>query len=634
MSGLAYRRDIDGLRAVAVLPVILFHAGLTWFSGGYVGVDVFFVISGYLITSLILADLAQGRFSILRFYERRARRILPALLFVILCCLPLAWAGMRPVELEDFGQSLVATMAFASNILFLIETDYFAPSAEMKPLLHTWSLAVEEQFYVIVPLLLAALHALARRSAVWVIAALALISFALCEWGWRHAPSFTFYMLPMRAWELFAGSLCAFALAGRGVLRAGPAGEFAALAGLAAILWAVLFLDGDTPFPSAWALLPVLGTCLIILFAAPQTWAARILTLKPFVWVGLVSYSAYLWHQPLFAFARLRLEGHPPQSLMLGLAALALGLAWLSWRYVETPFRQGGGWLPRQAQVFAASLAMMTLIGGLGLAGHIWKGWPGRYMPEDQQLATLSPQRMGGYVIARFNALGHRPFPDNGKPNLLIIGDSYGQDLVNAIAEAGLAKRANLSTYHIPAFCGNLDLPQIPQDPIPERDRPLCAAHPRYDDPGLQQRLAQADAVIITASWRLWQAELITQSLARTETRTEAPVLVLGRKNFGRVNPHALLAIPAKDRPALRVRPTEAHLQTNASMAAAGMSGFIDLSALICGTEAQCPLFDDAGRLLSHDGGHLTPEGAALVGQRLYDEVPAFRAIFGPESSG
>jgi peptidoglycan/LPS O-acetylase OafA/YrhL len=207
-----YRREIDGLRALAVLPVILFHAGFDSFSGGFVGVDVFFVISGYLITTIILAELEQGKFSIVNFYERRARRILPALFLVMLVCLPFAWLWLLPIDMKDFSRSLIAVSVFVSNILFWRESGYFDTATELKPLLHTWSLAVEEQFYVVFPLLLILLWRLGRR---WILVTLGLAFFAslaLSEWATYANRSAAFYLLPTRGWELLLGAFAAFYL--------------------------------------------------------------------------------------------------------------------------------------------------------------------------------------------------------------------------------------------------------------------------------------------------------------------------------------------------------------------------------------------------------------------------------------
>jgi len=363
-----YRTEIDGLRAFAVLPVILFHAGFAPFSGGYVGVDVFFVISGYLITSIILRELEQGRFSILKFYERRIRRILPALFAMMAVCIPVAWALLNPYMFRDFAQSVAAVSVYLSNVLFWQESGYFDTAAELKPLLHTWSLAVEEQYYVIVPVMLMALWRLGRKPLFAIIVLLALASLALSQWMVGVYPSANFYLLPTRAWEMFTGSICAFLLAG------GKRFELNALAwlGLAMILYAVFRFDADTPFPSVYALVPVVGTALVILFAAPQGSTSRFLSWAPFVWIGLISYSAYLWHQPIFAFSRFYLVFEPSPWLMGALSLISLAIAWLSWRFIERPFRSlhpgDAPWLPTRRTLFSTTAMVSAAFLAFGLA--------------------------------------------------------------------------------------------------------------------------------------------------------------------------------------------------------------------------------------------------------------------------
>lgn len=380
-----YRPEIDGLRAVAVLPVILFHAGFGLFEGGFVGVDVFFVISGYLITTILINDITRGQFSLLKFYERRARRILPALFFVVICTIPFAMMWMFPAQLRDYSQSLVAVSLFSSNILFWLESGYFEAGADLKPLLHTWSLAIEEQFYVVFPVLLFVLWKLGQRAAIGGIVLIALVSLGCAEWGWRAHPAANFFLAPSRVWELLAGALCAFALYHRPV----PGNDAFAALGLTAIALSVFLFDSTTPFPSLYTLLPVMGVALIILFGGQGTQVAALLSVKPLVAVGLISYSAYLWHQPLFAFARIRSLTEPSSALMLGLAVLSLLLAAFSWRFVEQLFRAGPKTsLKSQASVFAASILGLVLIAGIGVWGHVSKGFPDRFSP--QALAVLA----------------------------------------------------------------------------------------------------------------------------------------------------------------------------------------------------------------------------------------------------
>ena len=297
-----YRAEIDGLRALAVIPVMLFHAGFEIFNGGFVGVDVFFVISGYLITTILIEDIEKNSFSLINFYERRARRILPALLLVMFTCIPFAWMWMLPNQMKEFSQSFVAVSLFVSNIYFWRESGYFAAAAEEKPLLHTWSLAVEEQYYLLFPIFLILTWRFGKNKVFWMIVVFAAISLILSEWGWRNKANLNFYLAPTRVWELFAGSIAAFIIHKRGVQNNNVLSAF----GLGAIIFSIFFYDKSTPFPSIYTLVPVIGVVLLILFADNKTYAAKLLSTKVFVGIGLISYSAYLWHQPLFAFARIR----------------------------------------------------------------------------------------------------------------------------------------------------------------------------------------------------------------------------------------------------------------------------------------------------------------------------------------
>ena len=349
-----YRPEIDGLRALAVVPVILFHAGFELFSGGFVGVDVFFVISGYLITTILIEDIENQRFSLVNFYERRARRILPALFFVMLVCIPFAWMWMMPNQMKDFSQSLVAVSLFSSNVLFWRESGYFDAAAEEKPLLHTWSLAVEEQYYLLFPIFLILAWRFGKNRVFWMIVVMAAISLLLSEWGWRNKATANFYLAPTRAWELFAGSIAAFIVQKQGVQK----NNYLALLGLAAIIFSIFAYDEATPFPSVYALAPVLGVVMLILYADKETLAAKLLSTKAFAGIGLISYSAYLWHQPLFAFTRLTRLENPSTTLMVLVSLISFGLALITWKYIELPFRKS---LLTRKLIFSLSFIALSL---------------------------------------------------------------------------------------------------------------------------------------------------------------------------------------------------------------------------------------------------------------------------------
>ena len=432
-----YRPEIDGLRALAVVPVILFHAGFELFSGGFVGVDVFFVISGYLITTILIEDLENQRFSLVNFYERRARRILPALFFVMLVCIPFAWMWMLPSQMKDFSQSLVAVSLFASNILFWRESGYFAAAAEEKPLLHTWSLAVEEQYYLLFPIFLILAWRFGKNRVFWMIVVMAAISLLLSEWGWRNKATANFYLAPTRAWELFAGSIAAFIVQKQGVQK----DNSLALLGLAAIIFSIFFYDETTPFPSVYALVPVLGVVLLVLYADKETLAAKLLSTKGFVGIGLISYSAYLWHQPLFAFARINSIHQLSVFSMSMLAISSLVIGYFSWKIIEVPFRNK--LYIRNNYILVLTILGLLSFATLGYIGHVKHGFGDRLKlngNNDQIKAIAEQWEFSGYPNHSFISKAEYGYLSIGKTEeqndaILINGDSHAYQYWNALAD-------------------------------------------------------------------------------------------------------------------------------------------------------------------------------------------------------
>jgi peptidoglycan/LPS O-acetylase OafA/YrhL len=445
-----YRADIDGLRAIAVLLVLVFHARLTpSLSGGFIGVDVFFVISGFLITSIIRREIQAGSFSILRFYERRIRRIFPALTAVILACLIAGLIILPPQQMRDLARSAVSAIGFFSNFHFLAQMGYFQPDVDTLPLLHTWSLGIEEQFYVVAPLLVLVLLTRAPRIERPVLAGIAIVSLVYAVWLVSRDRDTAFYIPLTRAWELLIGALLATGMA---PIVSRFWREGLAAIGLALIIGSAFWLTPATLFPGATAIPACLGTAAIIYAGAGGTNnTARFLAWKPVWFIGQISYSLYLWHWPLLAFARFYQWGEPSWTARLGLLGLAFVLAVLSWHFIERPFRRAGGVASRRG-IFAAAAAAIVLAAGFSTAARMSKGFQFRF-PEIAALRTakLSPVH---------SAMGcaQRPGPEpsalceiaGDKPAFLVWGDSHAHAIATgfALAARKTGRRMVLSYQH------------------------------------------------------------------------------------------------------------------------------------------------------------------------------------------
>jgi len=474
-----YRPEIDGLRALAVIPVILYHAGFGLFGGGYVGVDVFFVISGYLITTIISVELASGKFSLIQFYERRARRILPPLFLVIFVSMLFAWAWLLPNAMKVFSESLIAVTTFTSNIFFYKQSGYFDSANELKPLLHTWSLAVEEQYYLLFPVFLMFTWKLGRRWVIRFLVIVFVISLVLMQWGSKNHPEFTFYMLPARGWELLMGAFIAFyyenhsnVYGNNGVKQLGSS------IGLLMIASCIFLYNDQTPFPSLYTIIPTLGAALIIIFATPDTAVGKLLRSKTLVSLGLVSYSAYLWHQPIFAFARERGFDEPNIDLMSILVLLSFIFAYLTWKYVESPIRRVHHTNRNGIFVLGALCSALTIF--FGLAGHVTEGFMTRFSAAPRILTkNIGDMHWRDYIrdgkchLQDSNLLEHDETCIEGKrPLLALWGDSHASSLypgikklqndshfgVMQLTEAGCGPILNLNKLIFRKNCNEVNL--------------------------------------------------------------------------------------------------------------------------------------------------------------------------------
>ena len=586
---LPWRREIAGLRALAVIPVMLFHAESNWLPSGYVGVDIFFVISGYLLTAIVGREMASGTFSVLSFFERRARRILPALLLVMLCCIPFAWQWMMPDELQNFGQSLVATSMFANNVLLWLTSGYFNLVDDFKPLMHTWSLAVEEQFYLLFPFLMLALYRLVMRKQVMLLAAVIVCGFLLLNRITTSDWQAGFLLLPFRAWELLAGVALAAWSGGQVAVCSRQDANMGSLAGLLLVLCALFLVPSYT---LAVPMLAVSGTLLLLYFGSPATYVGRLLSGKLPVATGLMSYSLYLWHQPLLAFLRLPSLEPPSALLLVGVLCVSFILAFASWRLVELP------WQDRKS-ISATTLLytlgiITTFIIVTGMVFHLQGGFPQRFRGVD----TFDPAELAAYTQQPM-AMVREDFLNTGAPRVLVVGNSFARDFINMGRENGIWTTVDL---------------------IYRTEVPAC-----LDEAGEFDALYSNTDILIFGSgvdeptcWQDDHARLSAAGISR--------ILVVGSKNFG-WNLNGVMQLPSPARYAYRAKVLDEVWQSNLAMAqVVGTANYIDLLGQLADAEQRVPVFTPDNELISWDNRHLTPAGARYLGTIIFGR-PQLQAL-------
>lgn len=614
--GVKYRADIDGLRAIAVVPVVLYHFDVAPFSGGFVGVDVFFVISGFLITSLIHQEMQQGRFSIVGFYERRVRRIAPALFLVLAATTVAAFAILLPTDLRAFGSSLISAVGMYSNIHFFHEAGYFALESSRKPLLHTWTLSVEEQFYLGFPILLYALYRLRWKRPIIIGAISFLFAASLIKGSIAvmEGPQWAFFQTQYRLWELMTGAVLALAAIEAPKNRA--LREALGGAGLILILAPVFFYTHSTPFPGLAAIPPCLGAALIIYSGAGSpSLTQRLLSLTPMVFVGLISYSLYLWHWPIIVFARyIALDEIPPLGTA-ALISLAFIMAWLSWRYVEAPFRNRAR-VSRKFIFTAAAGCAITLVGaGTVVAAN---GFKDRFPPEIAAIDAYKTYdrdaiyRAGHCYLEKENWDGFDKVqcltPLAGKFNLLVLGDSHAAHYVHGL-KIVLGDRFNI--LQATAECA----PTLPQP---------STCHGSAEKAVAFVKANRIDAVILSSAWQPHDIDLAAlQRMIAALRDAGTRVVVFGPSINYRFSIPSLLSRWERYKggtfPAEKYRwPDDlAYDQKMAPLMTSAGAQYVSILHSFC-QAGKCPIADNHSRLIHFDGSHLTAEGSEAVISALW----------------
>ena len=632
-----YRPDIDGLRAVAVLSVIVYHVNPALVPAGFVGVDIFFVISGYLISLQIFKDIQAGRFSILEFYRRRIKRIAPAMLVVLGVTLAFAQIMLRPEDAEEVARSAFWSLLSLANAHFWLADDgsYFAGPSDELPLLHFWSLAVEEQFYMIWPLVLMLCGSrIASRPFFAVAIVVAVLSFLFGQYYFSVDPSFVYYMLPARAGELLIGALAAWWIHARGALRISRMwNDILATAGIALVAGALFLVSADDPFPGFAALAPTLGTAALILSGgAGRTWATQLLTLRPMTWVGLVSYSAYLWHWPILAF--LRYAG-VTISAPVGAAVVisTLTLAWLSYAYVETPLRK-----TRQGVLAVLTKMYLLPAGALGILavaslktdGEVFhRFYPGYIAQLEQTRLSLQPT-FGLDFVCQHPRISTEDIENSncvvGPPELpisvILWGDSNASHYIGMLTEFGKEsgfRFRNVETGACPPLYG---------DPTPfvvPRRKDDCAASNRLIWPYLMDY----KTVVISASWAVYQersVDFLDEFEATVDRLADAGinVVLLGKApvfdGYDRLCSEKALRFGFMDC-------STAPIPLNPDVAAANKQlrsiaqqrqsvAYFDANDYLC-PNGLCTVEDENGTVRYYDRSHLTYDASRQLGRSI-----------------
>jgi peptidoglycan/LPS O-acetylase OafA/YrhL len=654
---LAYRSDIDGLRAVAVLLVVFYHNFPASVHGGFIGVDVFFVISGFLITSIVCQALSEDKFSFLDFYRRRINRIFPALLVVLTACTIAGWFLLFPVDYRDAGKAIGFGAAFLSNIALLYDTGYFAAPAQLNPLLHLWSLGVEEQFYLLWPPLIVLVWRW-KRGPILAAAAILLISFVANIVLTFDYPLAAFYLPLTRFWELMIG--CALAIASaRGLGRGVPASpvlkriydanprrehvirETCAWLGLFLVGCGVVFIDSNRAFPGYWALLPALATGLLI-FAGPAPWVTRqFLGHRALVHIGLISYPLYLWHWPLLTAIRLvRLGDDPPPLMKVIAISAAFALAEATWRFAEKPFRHGGASWAKTGAAFAAVAA----VGFAGVGIYAANGMPGRFDARVQTVVHDYAAEAAVTWRANRCILTDSTFAKEcddetpaGMPRVVLWGDSHAAMLYPGLREIQLADGGFRISQYNTAGCP-------PIFSYPSRTSKVCAANNELVRERL--KLLKPDTVIMAA--RQWydydhrgisesdDETLIQATIADVRALGVRRIVMIGRFPVWRTPPRRILAQAYRFRTAgligIDAIPTRnnSYLETTAAaenerlrhfLEAKGVE-FISPTPTFC-NEDGCLLAvpDGSGKPVTYDGAHLISEASVYFVRERAREI-------------
>ena len=599
-----YKKNIDGLRAISVLAVIIFHLDSKFLPGGFMGVDIFFVISGYLISKLILDQLENNTFKLSNFFFSRARRILPILLLTFIIFFPLSFF-LLPSKIISIAQSILSSIFFISNIFFYYESGYFGEAVALKPFIHLWSLSVEEQFYLFFPIFCIIFY---KKKLFLPILFLIFFASLLVSINFSNShPNANFFLTPTRVWEIIAGIIFVFFEKKNFIIKKNLI-EFLCVASLFTIFLSLFILNGEDKIPNLKLLPLVLSIGILITLGEKSDISNKILTNIKLRFIGIISYSLYMLHQPMLALNKNYELFEENIGFKLLFLIISIILSFITWKYIEQPFRNSKFisnksfiYIILSGLIFVISLCLITLKEN---------GFIERFSKNDQYLALLNTKTQGRYVQQKFNSLKNENFLKLDDKNLIIFGDSHAMDFVNTAFENNYFKNYNVKTvsFSIECYLKFLDEINFKQRQISKK----C-----LDE--IPKDLNFAKNVFFVNVWENWIIEDL-KKIQISQLLKNKDIYILGTKSFGNININNLIKLSIEDRKNYIFRLDKKWVETQRLFIKnLTLSTYIDPYVHYCDEKFNCKIFTDKNKLISYDGSHLTQDGARYFGSKLFN---------------
>ena len=599
-----YKKHIDGLRALSVISVIIFHLDHNFLPGGFIGVDIFFVISGYLISKIITSKIDKNEFNISIFFISRARRILPMLFFILIFFFPLIFF-LLPSKMISISESILTGLFFVSNIIFYWQSGYFGEAINLKPFIHLWSLSVEEQFYIVFPIYCILFYK--KKFFLSSLIGFFIISFILANSFGAQYPNANFFLTPTRIWEILSGVFFMF-FEKKKISINSKILDLACSAALVIIISSFILLNNLDNIPNIKLLPTIISTGVLIIYGANSNVVQKILCNKPVVFIGLISYSLYMLHQPILAFNKNLILFEENILFKIIFFIVLVFISSLTWKFIEQPSRNYKKISTKKFLIVVSLISTVILISNIVILKT--DGFVSKYKEEDRYLALLNPIVQGRYVSKKFNTLIKKKFKNLSEQNVIIMGDSYAQDFTNMAYENNYFKGFNVKTAPFHAECYLKFL---------NNNKTTNSGKLKKCTDEIPSDLINAKSIFFINIWEPWILNSLNDIL-NNPIFLNKKVFIIGTKNFGEINIRKLLKLSIDDRLnyEFKLSDKEVNLEIEIKSLLRSKS-YISSFEIYCNQKFNCKIFTNNNEIISYDGGHLTKQGAKFFGQKLFE---------------